>query len=147
MSLLDQYDLTLKLSRTEETERLAAASDRLLLLRLVSGGIFDGSGRLGPPVCIVFEGWDASGKGGAIKRLVSPLDPRHVRVSSFAARHMTRSVIISFHDSGPTCPDGEAGPFSTGVGTGGYSSNVSRGSPRRISGSVHTTRSRASSEP
>jgi polyphosphate kinase 2 (PPK2 family) len=33
----------------------------------------------------VFEGWDASGKGGAIKRLVSPLDPRHVRVAQFAA--------------------------------------------------------------
>jgi polyphosphate kinase 2 (PPK2 family) len=31
------------------------------------------------------EGWDASGKGGAIKRLVEPLDPRHVRVSQFAA--------------------------------------------------------------
>jgi polyphosphate kinase 2 (PPK2 family) len=34
---------------------------------------------------VVFEGWDASGKGGCIKRLVSPLDPRHVRVSQFAA--------------------------------------------------------------
>src|SRR5437763_322867 len=38
-----------------------------------------------PPLCVVFEGWDASGKGGAIKRLVSPLDPRHVRVAQFAA--------------------------------------------------------------
>ncbi|GGQ88057.1 hypothetical protein GCM10010166_67720 [Couchioplanes caeruleus subsp. azureus] len=34
---------------------------------------------------MLFEGWDASGKGGAIKRLVAPLDPRHVRVSQFAA--------------------------------------------------------------
>ena len=34
---------------------------------------------------MVFEGWDASGKGGCIRRLVSPLDPRHVRVASFAA--------------------------------------------------------------
>jgi len=34
---------------------------------------------------VVFEGWDASGKGGAIKRLVQPLDPRHVRVAQFAA--------------------------------------------------------------
>jgi polyphosphate kinase 2 (PPK2 family) len=33
----------------------------------------------------VFEGWDASGKGGAIKRLVGGLDPRHVRVQSYAA--------------------------------------------------------------
>jgi polyphosphate kinase 2 (PPK2 family) len=36
-------------------------------------------------VLVVFEGWDASGKGGAIKRLVSRLDPRHVRVAQFAA--------------------------------------------------------------
>jgi polyphosphate kinase 2 (PPK2 family) len=33
----------------------------------------------------VFEGWDASGKGGTIKRLVEPLDPRHVRVAQLAA--------------------------------------------------------------
>jgi polyphosphate kinase 2 (PPK2 family) len=34
---------------------------------------------------VVFEGWDASGKGGVIKRLVDHLDPRHVRVAQFAA--------------------------------------------------------------
>ena len=37
----------------------------------------------------MFEGWDASGKGGAIKRLVAPLDPRHVRVAQFAAPDAT----------------------------------------------------------
>jgi polyphosphate kinase 2 (PPK2 family) len=36
-------------------------------------------------VCVLLEGWDASGKGGAIKRLVAPLDPRHVRVAQFSA--------------------------------------------------------------
>jgi polyphosphate kinase 2 (PPK2 family) len=44
-----------------------------------------GSERIGPPLCVLFEGWDASGKGGAIKRLVAPLDARHVRVKQFAA--------------------------------------------------------------
>jgi polyphosphate kinase 2 (PPK2 family) len=34
---------------------------------------------------VLFEGWDASGKGGAIRRLVAPLDLRHVRVAQFAA--------------------------------------------------------------
>lgn len=85
MSVLDHLDLSLKLSRREEAERLKKAQDRLLYLRLVLGGIFDGSGRLGPPVLVLFEGWDASGKGGAIKRLTAPMDPRHVRVASFAA--------------------------------------------------------------
>jgi AMP-polyphosphate phosphotransferase len=81
---LDALDLSLSLSREEEAERLAAAQKRLLGLRLELGGLI-GSGELGPPVCILFEGWDASGKGGAIKRLVAELDPRHVRVVQFAA--------------------------------------------------------------
>lgn len=85
MGALDRVDLTLSLSRDEEAKRVAAAQERLLYLRLVAGGIFDGSGRLGPPLCLLFEGWDASGKGGAIKRVTAPLDPRHVRVVSFAA--------------------------------------------------------------
>jgi polyphosphate kinase 2 (PPK2 family) len=84
MGRLDELDLSLKLSRAEEGERLEAAQTRLLQLRLVLGGLI-GDGRLGPPVCVVLEGWDASGKGGAIKRLVASLDPRHVRVKQFAA--------------------------------------------------------------
>jgi AMP-polyphosphate phosphotransferase len=84
MGRLDDLDLSLKLSREEEAERLEAAQDRLLALRLKLGGLV-GGGELGPPVLVLFEGWDASGKGGAIKRLVAPLDPRHVRVVQFAA--------------------------------------------------------------
>jgi polyphosphate kinase 2 (PPK2 family) len=83
---LDELDLTLKLSKGEEAERLAAGQHRLVALRLALGGKLDGNiDRVGPPVCVVFEGWDASGKGGVIKRLVSPMDPRHVRVAQFAA--------------------------------------------------------------
>jgi polyphosphate kinase 2 (PPK2 family) len=83
---LDQLDLAHSLNRAEEAERLSAGYRRLLALRLALGGKLDGrSDRLGPPVCVLFEGWDASGKGGVIKRLVAPLDPRHVRVAQFAA--------------------------------------------------------------
>lgn len=32
------------------------------------------------PVVIVFEGWDAAGKGGAIRNAMAPLDPRGYRV-------------------------------------------------------------------
>jgi polyphosphate kinase 2 (PPK2 family) len=81
---LDDVDLSLKLSPEEEQERLEELQERLLALRLRMGGKL-GGGKLGPPVCILLEGWDASGKGGAIKRLTEPLDPRHVRVSQFAA--------------------------------------------------------------
>lgn len=81
---LDDVDLTLRLSGEEAERRLLAAQRRLLTLRLQLGGLI-GDRRLGPPLLVLFEGWDASGKGGAIKRLVAPLDPRHVRVAQFAA--------------------------------------------------------------
>jgi len=84
MGRLDDLDLSLRLSREQESQRLEAAQMRLLRLRLLLGGLIGEQG-IGPPVCVVFEGWDASGKGGAIKRLVAPLDPRHVRVVQFAA--------------------------------------------------------------
>jgi polyphosphate kinase 2 (PPK2 family) len=37
------------------------------------------------PVVMVFEGWDAAGKGGAIKRVTEKLDPRGYVVYSIAA--------------------------------------------------------------
>jgi polyphosphate kinase 2 (PPK2 family) len=73
-----------KLSGKASLLRIEAAQQRLLALRLQLGGLI-GGGRIGPPLCVLFEGWDAGGMGGAIRRLVSPLDPRHVRVSEFAA--------------------------------------------------------------
>ncbi|MBB5964103.1 polyphosphate kinase 2 family protein [Planomonospora venezuelensis] len=84
MNRLAETDLSVTLSKKEAAERLDAALRRLLRLRLMLGGQI-GDKRIGPPLCVVFEGWDASGKGGAIKRLVRPLDPRHVRVAQFAA--------------------------------------------------------------
>ena len=84
MSRLSQVDLSAKLGKAEAAERLEQASLRMLHLRLLLGGQL-AEHRLGPPLCVVFEGWDASGKGGAIKRLVGSLDPRHVRVAQFAA--------------------------------------------------------------
>jgi polyphosphate kinase 2 (PPK2 family) len=84
MGRLDQLDLSLKLSRKEQDKRIAAAQKRLSALRLQLGGKL-GDKENGPPVCVLFEGWDASGKGGAIKRLVADLDHRHVRVAPFGA--------------------------------------------------------------
>jgi polyphosphate kinase 2 (PPK2 family) len=83
MSHLGNVDLSPKLSRAEEAEQLAAAQERMLALRLKLGG--QTVPKVGPPLCVLFEGWDASGKGGAIKRLVDHLDPRHVRVVQYAA--------------------------------------------------------------
>jgi polyphosphate kinase 2 (PPK2 family) len=81
---LDELDLSQSLSRKEEARALDRAWERLTQLRLTLGGQI-GAKQLGPPVCVVFEGWDAAGKGGAIKRLVAHIDPRHVRVIQFSA--------------------------------------------------------------
>ena len=86
MGRLDELDLSLKLSKSEYEKRLVVAQTRLTALRLALGGKLTGyEGRLGPALAVVLEGWDASGKGGALKRLVEPLDPRHVRVAQYAA--------------------------------------------------------------
>ena len=84
MGRLDELDLSKKLSKKEEAAGLEAGWLRLQQLRLTLGGQI-GPKEVGPPVCVLFEGWDASGKGGAIKRLVYKMDPRHVRVRQFAA--------------------------------------------------------------
>jgi polyphosphate kinase 2 (PPK2 family) len=84
MASLRDADLSLKLGQAESQRRVEKAQRRLLALRLQMGGLI-GDADLGPPLCVLFEGWDASGKGGSIRRLVSPLDPRHVRVAQFAA--------------------------------------------------------------
>ena len=80
---LDSLDLSQRLERKDYERRLTALQRRWLRLRLHVGGEA-GTGDLGPGLLFVFEGSDAAGKGGAIKRLVDPLDPRHYHVTSFA---------------------------------------------------------------
>jgi polyphosphate kinase 2 (PPK2 family) len=70
---LRDADLSLKLSRKRAKSESGRPS-RLLALRLQLGGLIEAP-ELGPPLCVLFEGWDASGKGGCIRRLASPLDP------------------------------------------------------------------------
>jgi len=84
MGRLDDLDLSQDLAKQPAQKRLDEAQEHMLRLRLQLAGL-DGDERLGPPLCVVLEGWDASGKGGAIKRLVGSLDPRHVRVKQYAA--------------------------------------------------------------
>jgi polyphosphate kinase 2 (PPK2 family) len=84
MGRLDDLDLSRRLPNKEYLARLAAAQRRLLQLRLHLGGQMGEAG-IGPGLLVIFEGSDAGGKGGAIKRIVENLDPRHYSVHSFAA--------------------------------------------------------------
>ena len=76
--MLNKLDMSKKLSRKQYDEQLGKAQARL---RELGFEIF----RRKLPVWCVFEGWDAAGKGGAIKRVAEMLDPRGFTVSTYAA--------------------------------------------------------------
>ena len=103
MASLRDVDLTLKLGSGESVRRIQQAQRRLLALRLQMGGLIGGT-ELGPPLCVLFEGWDASGKGGSIRRLVAPLDPRHVRTMQFAAPDADERRHHFLHRFAPALP-------------------------------------------
>jgi len=77
MTQLEAVDLGRRLAR-KDYERTVAAEQlriRALHFRMYERRV---------PVLAVFEGWDAAGKGGAIKRVTATLEPRGFTVSSFS---------------------------------------------------------------
>src|SRR5262245_55566733 len=73
----------IRLDRLKEPPLFADKEDyerRLQKLQLKMLSIEQTYIRTGDRAIIVFEGWDAAGKGGTIRRLTEKLDPRHVRV-------------------------------------------------------------------
>ena len=71
--MLEKIDLTLAISRAAYKKRMPALQDRLYDLVHMAF-------RKEIPSIIVFEGWAAAGKGGAISVLTERVDPRGVRV-------------------------------------------------------------------
>jgi AMP-polyphosphate phosphotransferase len=76
--VLQRVDLGLQLDEKVYNQQLKQLQAKLHLLGLE---IY----RQQRPVVLVFEGWDAAGKGGAIQRLVQELDPRGYVVHAIAA--------------------------------------------------------------
>lgn len=77
-SILSKIDLSKTLTREEYEKELKKYQDRIRELEHL---IY--SKRI--PVVIVYQGWDAAGKGGNIKRLVEGLDPRGYQVIPISA--------------------------------------------------------------
>ena len=67
--MLETVDLTRKMDRAHYVQELAR---RQIQLRELGYQVYQQK----RPVIIAFEGWDAAGKGGAIKRITEKLDPR-----------------------------------------------------------------------
>jgi polyphosphate kinase 2 (PPK2 family) len=76
--MLENVDLGRKLSEKQYEKRIARQQ---LRLRHLQFQMYDEQ----LPVLALFEGWDAAGKGGAIKRISETLEPRGYTVSSFSA--------------------------------------------------------------
>jgi polyphosphate kinase 2 (PPK2 family) len=76
--MLEKLDMSHKLTKAGYEQQLGKTQVRL---RELEFQIF----KQGVPVLCVFEGWDAAGKGGCIKRVTEILDPRGFTVSAFAA--------------------------------------------------------------
>ncbi len=76
--ILETLDLSLSLKLKEYEAQIRDLQLRLVGLqrRIIEQKI---------PVVVMFEGWDAAGKGGAIKRLTEFIDPRGCRVWSISA--------------------------------------------------------------
>ena len=77
-SLLAKADLSKKLSKKQYKEQLKELQGKMERLH---GELY----RRRIPVVLGFEGWDAGGKGGAIKRLTEHMDPRGYVVNPTAS--------------------------------------------------------------
>lgn len=67
--MLDKIDLSKKIDKKLYKKIMPILEDRLFEVQKASWDA-------GIPVVIVFEGWDAAGKGTSIQKLTSPIDPR-----------------------------------------------------------------------
>lgn len=77
-TVLDGVDVSLTMTKEDYKKRLSMLQKELTRLQneMYLKRI---------PVVVALEGWDAAGKGGAIKRLTEPLDPRGYEVVPTAA--------------------------------------------------------------
>jgi polyphosphate kinase 2 (PPK2 family) len=76
--LLDSLDLTRTLPKGEYQKRLEQ-------YQAILHGLGQKAFEQGLTSILVFEGWDAAGKGGAIRRIARTLDPRDYRMIAVAA--------------------------------------------------------------
>jgi polyphosphate kinase 2 (PPK2 family) len=77
-NVLDNLDLTQTIPDNEFDHELARLQSRLNVLQRRAG-------KRGVSTILVFEGWDAAGKGGAIHRVTGSLDARDYQVIPIAA--------------------------------------------------------------
>jgi polyphosphate:AMP phosphotransferase len=105
-TILDHVDLTLKLSEQQYTEQLAKYQGKLSRLVWTAW-------KKKVSTVMLFEGWDAAGKGSAIRRVTQAIDPRLYHIVPVAAptdeekahhylwrfwRHLPRAGVTTIFD-------------------------------------------------
>ena len=70
--MLEKVDLTMKMEKSEYKAKMTA-------LKLQMGKLQRQCKEMGLPIMIVFEGFDAAGKGMQIGKLIQSLDPMRLR--------------------------------------------------------------------
>jgi AMP-polyphosphate phosphotransferase len=76
--MLDKIDLSKKVDKKTFKEMMPSLEDQLYQVQKASWDA-------GIPVIILFEGWDAAGKGTSIQKLTSPIDPRGFKLYAIRA--------------------------------------------------------------
>ena len=71
--MLETIDLKKKVDKQAYKTRMSDLSDRLYM-------VHQRAWEAGIPVIILFEGWDAAGKGTTIHKLTDPIDPRGYKI-------------------------------------------------------------------
>lgn len=102
---LAMADLSLSLGRAEYESQLAKLQRRLAQIQ--QAYLFSGNSAV-----IVFEGWDAAGKGGTIRRISEALDPRSFKVWPIGAPrnyYLQRHYMVRFVERMP--PSGAIAAF------------------------------------
>ncbi len=78
MTVLDSLDMSQSVSKTDYEHLLETWQGKV-------NGVFREAKAKGISTVLVFEGWDAAGKGGTIRRVTPALDARYVDVIAIAA--------------------------------------------------------------
>ncbi|WP_170424670.1 polyphosphate kinase 2 family protein [Ruegeria arenilitoris] len=102
---LGDADLTKRLSKKDYFERLVELQAKLALIQ--QAYLFHGVKGV-----LVFEGWDAAGKGGTIRRISQALDPRSFKVWPIGAPrnyYLNRHYLLRFWERLP--PEGAISAF------------------------------------
>lgn len=68
-------------------------------------------------VVIIFEGRDAAGKGGAIRRTTQRMNPRHIKIVALIFPPLTKKNSGFFNAISTNCPNPERWSFLIAVGT------------------------------